>query len=63
MTGRHYPQPPHLSPAFSWLGYERGSFPVTEELADHVLSLPLFPGISEAQLASVSAAVAEFFDG
>jgi dTDP-4-amino-4,6-dideoxygalactose transaminase len=60
-TGRHYPQPPHLSPAFAGLGYGRGSFPVTEALAAEVLSLPLFPGISEAQLAAVVEAIGEFF--
>ena len=61
-TGRHYPQPPHLSSAFSWLGYSRGAFPVTEDLADHGLSLPIFPGITEEQLEAVRAAVAEHFE-
>jgi dTDP-4-amino-4,6-dideoxygalactose transaminase len=36
-------------------------FPVTEALADEVLSLPLFPGISEEQLEAVSAAIEDFF--
>jgi dTDP-3-amino-3,4,6-trideoxy-alpha-D-glucose transaminase len=60
-TGRHYPEPPHLSPAFAWLGYGPGSFPVTEALAAEALSLPLFPGIREAQLETVCAAVADYF--
>jgi dTDP-4-amino-4,6-dideoxygalactose transaminase len=60
-TGRHYPEPAHLSPAYEWLGYRRGMFPVTEALADEVLSLPLFPGISEEQLEAVSAAIEDFF--
>ena len=60
-TGRHYPEPAHLSPAYDWLGHRRGAFPVTEALADEVLSLPLFPGISEGQLETVSAAVEDFF--
>ena len=60
-TGRHYPEPPHLSQAFAWLGYGAGSFPVTERIAREVLSLPLFPGITEAQLAAVTEAIADYF--
>jgi dTDP-4-amino-4,6-dideoxygalactose transaminase len=60
-TGRHYPEPPHLSHAYARLGYRRGSFPVAETLADELLSLPIFPGISEAQLESVVAATRDFF--
>jgi dTDP-4-amino-4,6-dideoxygalactose transaminase len=60
-TGRHYPEPPHLSRAYARLGYRRGSFPVAETLADELLSLPIFPGISETQLESVVAAIREFF--
>jgi dTDP-4-amino-4,6-dideoxygalactose transaminase len=60
-TGRHYPEPPHLSGAYARLGYRRGSFPVAEALADELLSLPIFPGISETQLESVVAATRDFF--
>jgi len=52
-TARHYPVPPHLSGAFPGLGNGPGSFPVAEALADELLSLPLFPGISEADRKSV----------
>ena len=62
-TGRHYPQPPHLSPAFASLGLSHGSFPVAEAVARETLSLPLYPGIGEAQLEAVVAAVHAFFDG
>ena len=62
-TGRHYPQPPHLSEAYAWLGHRRGSFPVSEALADECLSLPMFPGISEEQLECVTSAVVDYFDG
>jgi dTDP-4-amino-4,6-dideoxygalactose transaminase len=62
-TGRHYPVPPHLSPAYAHLGYRAGSFPVTESLARELVSLPLFPGITEEQLVTVTAAVAAHFDG
>ena len=60
--GLHYPEPAHLSPAYAGLGYGPGSFPVTERLADEVLSLPMFPGITEAQLDTVAAAVRSFFE-
>jgi dTDP-4-amino-4,6-dideoxygalactose transaminase len=62
-TGRHYPEPVHLSAAYARLGYGRGAFPVTEALADELISLPIFPGITEAQLASVVEGIAEFFRG
>lgn len=48
-AGIHYPTPCHLQGAYASLGHERGSFPVAEELSSEILSLPLFPGISEAQ--------------
>ncbi len=60
-TGRHYPEPAHLSPAYAGLGYRRGAFPVTEALAEQLLSLPIFPGISEEQLQHVVDAIVEFF--
>ena len=61
-TGRHYPHPPHMTPAYRNLGYGPGDFPVAEVLAREGLSLPLYPGISEAQLAWVCAAVQSYFD-
>jgi dTDP-4-amino-4,6-dideoxygalactose transaminase len=60
-TGRHYPQPPHLAPAYARLGYKPGAFPVAEALAREALSLPLFPGITEAQLDAVVTGVVSYF--
>jgi dTDP-4-amino-4,6-dideoxygalactose transaminase len=60
-TGRHYPEPPHLAEAFAQLGYARGAFPVAEALSRECLSLPMFPGLAEAQVARVAAAIADRF--
>ncbi|HXT64242.1 MAG TPA: DegT/DnrJ/EryC1/StrS family aminotransferase [Pyrinomonadaceae bacterium] len=58
-SGVHYPIPIHLQPAYASLGYQRGSLPVTEQLAERVLSLPMFPELTEEQINRVSDAVAE----
>ena len=62
-TGIHYPEPPHLSLAYAGLGYGPGDFPVTETLAGELLSLPIYPGISEDQLQTVVDAVTAHFGG
>jgi dTDP-4-amino-4,6-dideoxygalactose transaminase len=62
-TGRHYPQPVHLAPAFARLGYAEGSFPVAEAVARECLSLPIFPGVTEEQLATVVEGVEGYFNG
>lgn len=49
-AGIHYPIPCHLQPALASLGYGAGAFPVTEQLAGEILSLPMFPGLTIAQL-------------
>jgi dTDP-4-amino-4,6-dideoxygalactose transaminase len=56
-TGIHYPIPLHLQKAYSNLGYERGDFPVCEKVAEQILSLPMFPGLSEADQERVVHAV------
>lgn len=45
----HYPIPPHLSEAYSYLGYHQGSFPVAEKYAGEVLSIPLYNGMTEEE--------------
>jgi dTDP-4-amino-4,6-dideoxygalactose transaminase len=60
-TGRHYPEPVHLAPAYRDLGYAPGDFPVAEGLAREALSLPLYPGITEAQLEAVCEAITMYF--
>jgi dTDP-4-amino-4,6-dideoxygalactose transaminase len=60
-SGRHYPTPVHLTPAYAWLGHRRGEFPVAEGLADELLSLPIFPGMGEVDVAAVTGAIVDFF--
>ncbi|MFC9921434.1 DegT/DnrJ/EryC1/StrS family aminotransferase [Rhodococcus sp. NPDC127527] len=56
-AGIHYPTPVHLLPAFSVLGCREGDFPVAERLSKEILSLPIFPGITEEQQDAVAAAL------
>jgi dTDP-4-amino-4,6-dideoxygalactose transaminase len=48
-AGIHYPNPVHLVPAFAFLGYQPGAFPRSEEFAAQILSLPIYPGLRDAQ--------------
>ena len=49
----HYPIPPHLAECYARLGHRRGDFPVAERYADEVLSLPMFNGMREEEVAYV----------
>jgi dTDP-4-amino-4,6-dideoxygalactose transaminase len=53
-TAVHYPTPIHLQPAYRDLGYRGGDFPVSEGVANEVLSLPLFPEMTPAQIETVT---------
>jgi len=57
----HYPIPPHLQQSYQSLNYTRGDFPLTEQMADTVLSLPLWPGLETTQVARVCDAIRAFF--
>ncbi len=60
-SGLHYPVPLHLQKCFTHLGYKKGDFPITEELAQSGLSLPMFPELTDEQIEYVASKIKEFF--
>lgn len=56
----HYPIPPHLSEAYRYLGYKEGDFPITEQYAKEVLSLPMYNGMTEQEQMLVISAINKF---
>ena len=56
----HYPIPPHLSEAYQYLGYQEGAFPITEQYAKEVLSLPMYNGMTEEEQTYVIEALNAF---
>jgi len=61
-TAIHYPVPLHLQPAYAFLEHRRGDFPVSEESCETVLSLPMYPTLSDAQVEAVVSGVEAFFE-
>ena len=59
-TGIHYPIPIHLQQAYKDLGYKKGDFPITEQYADEILSLPMYPELSSDQVSYVCDTIKEF---
>lgn len=59
----HYPTAPHMQKAYAHLGFKKGDFPIAEEIADTCLSLPVWPGMKEEELAFVCDSIKRFFDG
>jgi dTDP-4-amino-4,6-dideoxygalactose transaminase len=59
-SGVHYPLPVHLQPFYAGLGYREGAFPVAERLANEVLSLPMFPFMSDEQMRFVTSRIGAF---
>ncbi|MCA1994314.1 MAG: DegT/DnrJ/EryC1/StrS family aminotransferase, partial [Coleofasciculus sp. S288] len=61
-TGIHYPIPCHLQPAYEFLGYKAGDFPQAETLCDEILSLPMYPGLSNTQIKEIVDTLQDFFE-
>lgn len=61
-AGFHYPIPIHLQPAFTYLSYQRGDFPVAERIANEILSLPIYPQMTLRELTYVCDAVKEYYN-
>lgn len=59
-TGIHYPIPIHLQDVYSSLGYKRGAFPVTEQFAGEILSLAMFPELTEEQVKTVASTIKQY---
>ena len=62
-TGLHYPVPLHLQNAYRHLRLGRGAFPVAERAAETILSLPMFPELTESQIGRVAEAIRDFYRG
>jgi dTDP-4-amino-4,6-dideoxygalactose transaminase len=60
-SGVHYPIPLHLQPAYGHLGYARGDFPVSEQLAESILSLPCYPELGGSDIDRVIDTVRDFY--
>lgn len=60
-TGIHYPIPIHLQNAVSYMGYKTGDFPVTEQVVQEILSLPMFAELSDSDIIRVSSSIKQFY--
>ncbi len=60
-TGIHYPNPLHLQKAYEELGHSRGDFPMAEKAAETILSLPMYPQLTEAQIQYVCEEIRNYY--
>jgi dTDP-4-amino-4,6-dideoxygalactose transaminase len=57
----HYPIPPHLQKSYQYLGFKKRDFPIAEELADNILSLPIWPGMDLSAVCYVCEIITKYF--
>lgn len=60
-TGIHYPTPIHLVRSFRFLGYNKGDFPVSEAQSREILSIPMFPELTDQEVTTIIRAIQNFF--
>ncbi|HCY37953.1 MAG: hypothetical protein DKM50_04950 [Candidatus Margulisiibacteriota bacterium] len=60
-TGIHYPIPLHLQPAYEYLNYKKGDFPVAEKLSSQILSLPTYPSLTEKEIVYITDKIKAFY--
>src|SRR5450830_300710 len=58
----HYPIPIHLQPAYKYLNYKKGFLPVTEKVAEEIVSLPIFPDLEDNEVEYVIKSIKKFFN-
>ena len=61
-TGIYYAYPLHLQPVYKNLGFKKGDLPVTEKVAEEVLSLPLYPYLTEEEVRYIIKVIKEFYE-
>ena len=59
--GIHYPLPLHLQQSLKFLGYKEGDFPITEQAAKEILSLPMYPELTEEQIKYIADKIKKFY--
>jgi len=62
-TSINYPIPIHLQPSSQFLGYKASDFPITEEQAKHILSIPIHQFLSKNDIQKIAQSINEFFEG
>jgi dTDP-4-amino-4,6-dideoxygalactose transaminase len=62
-TGLHYPVPLHLQKAYAHMGFKKGDFPVSEKIAERLLSLPMYAELTKEQIGYVVDCIKEYMNG
>ena len=60
-TGLHYPMPLHLQKAYKYRGYKEGDFPVAEKCCKEILSIPVFPEMTDEQIEYVAGSIKSYY--
>lgn len=58
----HYPVPPHLQKAYTDLNLQKGAFPLAEGFSDTMISLPMYPGLTEDEITYITGSIRTFFE-